>query len=244
MKFKRQSKGFTLIELLVVISIIAILAAILFPVFARVRTAARRTTCLSNLKQLGLAVKMYLSDNDNKFPGVMGFNGANSYFYCIRADGYPATLELHGGTMRPYLGGKWQGANWIANADNLKLGRLLICPDWKNDMDGSEPYTDSIYGVDTQMEKYMSYGSNQGTHLRSEDEIGDPTQFVMIAEVYNYGPSCFAEYPSVLRPAFRHANGRKCGVTFVDSHVEMMERNRLWATNYDSWTMWNLTKKP
>ena len=59
--------GFTLIELLVVIAIIAILAAILFPVFARAREKARQTTCLSNLKQMGTAVMMYVQDYDEKF---------------------------------------------------------------------------------------------------------------------------------------------------------------------------------
>ena len=59
-----RQRGFTLIELLVVIAIIAILAAILFPVFARARESARKSTCLSNLKQLGLTMTMYASDYD------------------------------------------------------------------------------------------------------------------------------------------------------------------------------------
>jgi len=64
--FKRH--GFTLIELLVVIAIISILASILFPVFARARENARRTSCMSNLKQLGLTVAMYAQDSDEAFP--------------------------------------------------------------------------------------------------------------------------------------------------------------------------------
>ena len=61
-------RGFTLIELLVVIAIIALLAAILFPVFATARENARRATCQSNLKQIALGVKMYVDDNDGYFP--------------------------------------------------------------------------------------------------------------------------------------------------------------------------------
>ena len=62
--------GFTLIELLVVIAIIAILAAILFPVFAQARAKARQATCTSNLKQIGIAISMYVQDYDETYPPV------------------------------------------------------------------------------------------------------------------------------------------------------------------------------
>jgi prepilin-type N-terminal cleavage/methylation domain-containing protein/prepilin-type processing-associated H-X9-DG protein len=65
---RRSLTGFTLIELLVVIAIIAILAAILFPVFARAREQARRSVCKSNMKQIGLAMAMYQQDYDQMFP--------------------------------------------------------------------------------------------------------------------------------------------------------------------------------
>jgi prepilin-type N-terminal cleavage/methylation domain-containing protein/prepilin-type processing-associated H-X9-DG protein len=63
----RRGRGFTLIELLVVIAIIAILAALLFPVFARAREAARKTACVSNLRQLGTAAQMYVLDHDGRY---------------------------------------------------------------------------------------------------------------------------------------------------------------------------------
>jgi prepilin-type N-terminal cleavage/methylation domain-containing protein len=65
---RRKTEGFTLIELLVVIAIIAILAAILFPVFAQAREKARQTSCISNLKQLGVGYIMYTQDYDETFP--------------------------------------------------------------------------------------------------------------------------------------------------------------------------------
>lgn len=66
--WSRRQRGFTLIELLVVIAIIAILAAILFPVFAQAREKARQTSCTSNLKQVGMAILMYTGDNDEMLP--------------------------------------------------------------------------------------------------------------------------------------------------------------------------------
>jgi prepilin-type N-terminal cleavage/methylation domain-containing protein/prepilin-type processing-associated H-X9-DG protein len=86
MNKKNVSRGFTLIELLVVIAIIAILAAILFPVFASAREKARQTGCASNEKQLGLAFLQYSQDNDEQWP-----------------TGYSALGEGWGGAIYPYV---------------------------------------------------------------------------------------------------------------------------------------------
>ncbi|MGV3619061.1 MAG: type II secretion system protein [Fimbriimonas sp.] len=75
----RNRAGFTLIELLVVIAIIAILAAILFPVFAQAKSAAKKTASLSNLKQMGTAAQIYLSDTDDVWPITYGPDPAGGY---------------------------------------------------------------------------------------------------------------------------------------------------------------------
>ncbi|NUQ00290.1 MAG: DUF1559 domain-containing protein [Armatimonadetes bacterium] len=76
-----NKRAFTLIELLVVIAIIAILAAILFPVFAKAREKARQSSCLSNLKQLGLAMNQYVTDYDHTYPEIHTTNLTTGAYY-------------------------------------------------------------------------------------------------------------------------------------------------------------------
>ena len=85
--YQRAPRAFTLVELLVVIAIIAILAAILFPVFARARENARRTSCLSNVKQIGLGFLQYTQDYDEAFPLVS----------------FPTPADSWTTSMQPYL---------------------------------------------------------------------------------------------------------------------------------------------
>ena len=125
-----MKKGFTLIELLVVIAIIAILAAILFPVFARAREKARQTSCLSNLKQLTLGILMYAQDYDETMPyaviGVMGVQldyvldtvspyTKNTQINLCPSDNYSGAVDL---TAAPFLMSKY---SYIPNSDIMGL---------------------------------------------------------------------------------------------------------------------------
>jgi prepilin-type N-terminal cleavage/methylation domain-containing protein/prepilin-type processing-associated H-X9-DG protein len=123
-------KGFTLIELLVVIAIIAILAAILFPVFAKVREKARQTSCLSNEKQLALGLLQYTNDYDETYPcGASGFTN-------------------------------WNTQGWIFSVyPYIKSEQVLACPDDSSPTDNYN-YKDILsYGLNSNY-AYGIYGKN------------------------------------------------------------------------------------
>jgi prepilin-type N-terminal cleavage/methylation domain-containing protein len=112
----QQRRGFTLIELLVVIAIIAILAAILFPVFAQAREKARQTTCTSNLKQIGTAFMMYVQDYDETYAPWTGACADPSLRWALR--------YMYPGLVDPY----------IKNGANVQTGELKdvwACPSSK-----------------------------------------------------------------------------------------------------------------
>jgi prepilin-type N-terminal cleavage/methylation domain-containing protein/prepilin-type processing-associated H-X9-DG protein len=122
--------GFTLIELLVVIAIIAILAAILFPVFAKAREKARQAACLSNEKQLGLAIMQYVQDADETYPvGVIG-HGPN-----------PIGQQVNQWWNSTQTG---TGAGWAgAISPYLKAPQVISCPDDNTPVSGANVYVSS-----------------------------------------------------------------------------------------------------
>ena len=77
MRILKRDKGFTLIELLVVIAIIGILAGILLPVLSRARESARKTQCMSNIKQIGMGLIMYANENNELFPSDSAYTGGS-----------------------------------------------------------------------------------------------------------------------------------------------------------------------
>jgi prepilin-type N-terminal cleavage/methylation domain-containing protein/prepilin-type processing-associated H-X9-DG protein len=175
-----RPRGFTLIELLVVIAIIAILAAILFPVFAQAREKARQATCLSNCKQIGLASNMYVQDYDETFPAhnwpAAGAGGVHKL-----PDG--RTFVGHVGwplLFHPYI---------------KNLG-VFICPSDENprrnyaDNGTANPHTNT-WGKPIP----MSYGENADIYLRTAPlslaAINFPADTYWIADIHGSHPVGF-----------------------------------------------------
>lgn len=151
----RAAHGFTLIELLVVIAIIAILAAILFPVFAQAREKARQASCLSNLKQLGLGFEMYKQDYDGMYP-----------INRERTDADPPSSDAEETVAWPELVEPY-----------IKNGKVT-------DADGNVLYTAGVYHCPSDSGKAgPSYSVNAWFEFGlSESAINRPSESVVLAE--------------------------------------------------------------
>ena len=212
--------GFTLIELLVVIAIIAILAAILFPVFARARENARRASCQSNLKQLGLGIMQYTQDYDEKMP-----RSANSYATALP---FPSDPAQSGATHL------W----WHMIFPYVKSTQVFICP--------SSPATwNGGYYPTSSLGSYAGYGYNvnlaSGLALAAIPQvaitpmIGDTTYYLMNADpkcttgtaLKNGGCTSFASGDNTDALDPRHLES--FAIVFVDGHVKSQKIND-WVT--------------
>ena len=194
MKQPTRRNGFTLIELLVVIAIIAILAAILFPVFQKVRENARRTSCLSNEKQIGLGIIQYQQDADEKFPcGSLPANEGHSY------------------------GG---GAGWANQIYSfVKSNSVYVCPDDS----GSGGKAVESYGINENLTSGAKVDGNntpQGGAL-SLAQCNAPASTVLLAETTACGtydlPSTVGEKSSPAISGFSYGGDGGTGLNIASA---------------------------
>jgi prepilin-type N-terminal cleavage/methylation domain-containing protein/prepilin-type processing-associated H-X9-DG protein len=173
-----KRKAFTLIELLVVIAIISILAAILFPVFARARENARRTSCLSNLKQIGIGMMMYVQDYDGKY-------FARSYTTGVALPGQSAVGAA-----------TWYWAPYAVKPDSawfldsyIKSKEVFICPSFDGFSKTSSPPIRNGIGYNL-VAGYPNGNYATGTPLLSESAIQNPTQMLAFVDS-QWGPDVY-----------------------------------------------------
>ncbi len=200
-------KGFTLIELLVVIAIIAILAAILFPVFARAREKARQTSCLSNVKEITLAFVMYDTDYNEK--GLSGItcgptNGAECCTRCW-------ILNLH-----PYIM-NWQLWECPSHSHQVPAGG------WDMTDSGVPSATDYVLSIGVPLVFMASYSINMQCNYGSVPKWVDPAHTVFIADS-SYHTIISCSDPGTPWPAYSgyvygiHNGGANFG--FLDGHAK------------------------
>ncbi|MCE5238864.1 DUF1559 domain-containing protein [bacterium] len=191
-------RGFTLIELLVVIAIIAILAAILFPVFAKAREKARQTSCLSNLKQLALGMLQYAQDYDETFPRR---SGVGFYDASLGTFNYHTTLNVH-----------WHG--WgTCILPYVKNTQIYKCPSNTFDNCGLN------YGVpDAALNSsgtMVSYFSNNAIKL---GQLQRPSESLMITESGGGGGDCYVLSWQYYCCAAPHNGG--ANMALMDGHAK------------------------
>ncbi|MBI5830733.1 MAG: DUF1559 domain-containing protein [Armatimonadetes bacterium] len=204
--------GFTLIELLVVIAIIAILAAILFPVFAQARAKARSASCQSNLKQIGLALLQYTQDYDETLPlANWAYGGGSNWIW-------QASIE-------PYIKSGIGNLNTQQTA-TAKSG-VWVCPDYDKALaDGTKGSSPNRgYAANQQL---MRAGS-AGTPAATLASIDYPAQQVLVvphkgSAVMTWGNANDTDY---LIARYRHQEG--ANYLHVDGHVKWYKGPGNWA---------------
>jgi prepilin-type N-terminal cleavage/methylation domain-containing protein/prepilin-type processing-associated H-X9-DG protein len=209
--------GFTLIELLVVIAIIAILAAILFPVFAKAREKARQTACISNLKQIGLAILAYTQDYDEKYPMVRAYPPGINKFYDWRMEVYPyvRNVQLFACLSNQYSGQVYWG-DCVSESDSME-----------------NPYFPRSYAWATSNgDNPPSSGFSYGWHVGGPPlaVIASPAQTLTIVETFT---TCTDHCAWCSGSAMCQHNDVG-NFAFADGHVKAMK----WRATYEPYCMW------
>ena len=233
---QNRRSAFTLIELLVVIAIIAILAAILFPVFARARENARRASCQSNLKQLALGIEQYKNDYDTKYPG---FGQPGNLGWAQNVQPYLKSLQILQCPSEP------TGAPDYSQPLPALMADDKLCDYF---------YNASLTNYDPNNTQLANYG-------RSEAELTQPTLTILSGDGTSYGAGNIlpyydngsgvngfdcgenmgamandpASYPGGVCgfPAFRRTPGKRHleggNYAFCDGHVKFVRPANVWG---------------
>jgi prepilin-type N-terminal cleavage/methylation domain-containing protein/prepilin-type processing-associated H-X9-DG protein len=254
----QRGRGFTLIELLVVIAIIAILAAILFPVFAKAREAARKTSCLSNLKQIGAGAMMYGQDYDEVLVAMFQGDGQDPNYY----------MQMWPVLIQPYI----------------KNGNVFMCPSREQygpwELTGTTPYSNLNY------QSYGINYPNTGTgwnDTRKMAQVARPAgiaYFMDAAGIFGTGNPDYATrngdlalwtqdpdgdnapkgkwygapwvrteealngttYIDTLPSSARHSG--VCNIVYMDGHAKATKIASIWRRPGEDWnTYWNGTRQ-
>ena len=196
---KQHRGGLTLIELLVVIAIIAVLAGILFPVFARARGSAYTVTCISNIKQLLQAAQMYRSDYDRRLVPARNWDtshGTLGVTWCV--------------LLQPYIKNK----------------EILTCPlDPAPQTARNSTDLPRSYGINYSLTYLTGYGQQ---HLaRSMSSLGDVSELIMFFDMKSEVGAMGSSYTAyrLSRVAFRHTD--KASFGFLDGHAKPLHANQV-----------------
>jgi len=227
----KKRKGFTLIELLVVIAIIAILAALLLPVLAKARQKARQSVCMNNLKQIGLAVHMYLNDyNEYFYPVWWAYTSDyNSY----RATGFLRTLNRKG-----YLTGGVLQYNVENDSGHISHATgVFACPDL-DDGRRNAPWPVNDYGYNY----YLGTPMDGTGNFRKLSKVPKPSETALFMEnAYgqrHYPVDSWAmtigdiNYWGGCLYWGRHMDLPLINVVFVDGHVEACNKQKFYTVFY------------
>lgn len=198
-------RGFTLIELLVVIAIIAILAAILFPVFARAREKAKQTSCLSNMKQIGLATMMYAQDYDDTYPSTQLDYGGH----------YNASYSYWPEFVQPYI------KNW----------QILVCPSENRPSVTSRLTGEQIPSV---LAGAYGMNQNFGYRATgiSVSKVEAPAQIILITECTNYTTRPFWWTYGTGYYFLRVAHNGGLNNSFADGHAKWLGQDEAKKLEY------------
>jgi prepilin-type N-terminal cleavage/methylation domain-containing protein len=219
-----RRRAFTLIELLVVIAIISILAAILFPVFARARENARRASCMNNLKQIGLGVMQYVQDNDEKLP-IHAANGSTSIINFANAA----------------VAGAAAGQNvYYAIYPYTKSWQILTCPSAAS---GASPYNPVQPNATSYIVNGVFFASNNGTGNSSRMSLATISQAasrILIQErdtAYNFegmypnntllGATTPQQFREWLYPTFSNSHFGGGVLLYADGHAKWLLQSNI-----------------